>query len=83
MFTGRAPATRALPGVFRRLRERRGLSLKRLARYPSQQHGQTEACSLPSPKAGRGGICLCLLWSRAKANNCWQGVGCETKIFGL
>ena len=32
MFTDREPATRALPGVFRRLRERRGWSLNRLAR---------------------------------------------------
>ena len=32
MFTDRAPATRALPGVFRRLRERRGWSQNRLAK---------------------------------------------------
>lgn len=31
MLTDRAPATRALPVVFRRQRERRGLSLNRLA----------------------------------------------------
>ncbi len=31
MLTDRASATRALPGVFRRQRERRGLSLNRLA----------------------------------------------------
>ena len=32
MFTDRSPITRALPGVFRRLRERRGWSLNKLAK---------------------------------------------------
>jgi len=32
MFTDRSPTTRALPGVFRRLRQQHGLSLNKLAR---------------------------------------------------